>query len=320
MLRRKAAGLWRAAVLFLVPLLLVACSKGGGGGNQPEFADLEYQRIPPPIAMPEAPGIDVVANEGPEASAQIDLSNVNQGYVAASCKAAVNVRFQVSMGSYSYIYILPNDGSTHFFPLAMGSGNYSFVVFVQTTGTEYIYFLQADANVQLSDEKAPFLVPNEIVNYTADSKAVQFSYELAQHASSDLEIIQQVYYWIQNNIRYDQEKVAYVQENTSYVPNVDEVLQAEKGICYDYAALAAAMLRANGIPCQLIMGNVKTPDGGTVLHAWNTIWTDETGWITVEMEVNPNNWERIDLTFAASNGDISQFVGDGQNYAQMSVH
>ncbi len=319
MQNRRTAGLWRAAVLCVALVFLAACSKGGGGG-QPEFENPEYQRVPPPVAMPEAPGTEVVNNEGPEASATIDLSNTSQGYVAVRCTASVNVRFQVSMGSYSYIYVLPSDGSTRFFPLAMGSGAYSFVVFVQTTGTEYIYFLQADANVQLSDEKAPFLVPNEIVDYTPESEVVTFSYELAQHASNDLEVIQQVYYWIQNNVRYDQDKVAYVQENTGYVPNVDEVLQSKKGICYDYAALAAAMLRANGIPCKLIMGNVKTPQGGTVLHAWNMIWTDETGWITVELAADAEDWERIDLTFAASNGDVSQFVGDGQNYAEMSVH
>ena len=74
-----------------------------------------------------------------------------------------------------------------------------------------------------------------------------------------MEVIQQIYAWIVDNVSYDQAKVDFVQKNTGYLPNVDQILQEKKGICYDYAALAAAMLRANGIPCQLIMGNVKTP-------------------------------------------------------------
>lgn len=318
-MKAKAVGLWRVIAFCLSLVFFVACS--GGGGSQPEFSNPDYQRIPPPVAMPEAPGTNVVTNEGPEASGFIDLSNIGQGYVAASCTTPVNVRFQVAMGSTNYIYTLPNDGTLTYYPLSSGSGNYSLTMFVQTTGTEYIYFLQAEANAQLVSDKAPFIVPNQIVNYTPDSAVVAFSHELTQHASNDLEVIQQVYHWIQNNVTYDEEKASTIQESTTYVPDVDEILQKKTGICYDYAALAAAMLRANGIPCQLIMGNVKTPEGGSLLHAWNMIWTEETGWITVELAANPEEWERIDLTFAAGNSSsISEFVGDGQNYAQMSIH
>ncbi|MDL2254512.1 transglutaminase-like domain-containing protein, partial [Ruminococcaceae bacterium OttesenSCG-928-I18] len=233
---------------------------------------------------------------------------------------SVQTMFQINCGDYTYNYQLSNDGTVDYFPLAVGNGYYTFTVFVQNTGTEFFYFLEGAADVQMADEKAPFLLPNKIVNYTPESEAVQFSYELAAHASTNLEVIQQVYYWIEQNISYDNSKVSYVQVNTDYLPDVDEVLRSKKGICYDYAALAAAMLRANGIPCQLIMGDANTPEG-TVVHAWNMVWTEEQGWITVEIEAKPGTWERIDLTFASSqNAGIEEFIGDGSNYMDMYVH
>ncbi len=323
-MKMRAAAALGLAVIGLAFLFLAGCAGGGGGGlgkGRPEFADPAFARTPPPVAMPQTGGGNTVQNADGNASAVIDLSFVNEGYVSAQCEAAVEVRFQIKNGDAVYNYQLPGDGTVQYFPMAMGNGNYNFTIFVQNTGTEYFYFLEAQANVQMADEKAPFLLPNEIVNYTPSSQAVSFSYELSQHATSDMEVIQQVYYWITNNISYDTAKVEYVQTDTSYIPNVDEVLQSKKGICYDYAALAAAMLRANGIPCQLIMGSASTPDGQTVAHAWNMVWTAETGWIAVKIEAKAGDWNRVDTTFAASqNADIQEFIGDGNNYVQMSIH
>ncbi|MFC0215350.1 transglutaminase-like domain-containing protein [Paenibacillus chartarius] len=41
---------------------------------------------------------------------------------------------------------------------------------------------------------------------------------------------------------------------TGFVPNLDQVFDDSKGICYDYAATFAAMARSAGIPTRLVMG------------------------------------------------------------------
>ena len=78
-------------------------------------------------------------------------------------------------------------------------------------------------------------------------------------------------------------------------------------------ALAAAMLRSQGIPTKIIFGYVA-PNG--LYHAWNMFYTEKEGWVTVEFRTEPERWNRIDLTFAA-NGSDSTFIGDGTNYTDI---
>ena len=100
---------------------------------------------------------------------------------------------------------------------------------------------------------------------------------------------------------------------SGYLPTPDETMQTGKGICFDYAALAASMLRSQGIPTRMVFGYVA-PD--QLYHAWNMFYTEETGWVTVKFEVSANSWVRLDLTFAA-NGADNKFIGDGSNYADV---
>ena len=72
---------------------------------------------------------------------------------------------------------------------------------------------------------------------------------------------------------------------SGYLPDVDETLSSGKGICFDYAALMAAMLRAHDIPTRLAIGNVD-PEG--ILHAWNQIYID-------------GKWVWMDATFGIKN-------------------
>ena len=56
-------------------------------------------------------------------------------------------------------------------------------------------------------------------------------------------------------------------------------METGKGICFDYASLAASMLRSQGIPTKIIFGYVA-PDN--LYHAWNMFYTEEKGWTKVE--------------------------------------
>ena len=315
-------------LLFAVFVFSACGSEGFSAIGKPDFSDPSFQRTPPPVLMPEFSGVRQEVREDNGRVGIIDLSNLENGYVGVNCIAPTRGKFRISKGAQGtaeyteYTYDISTDGQNEFFPLAMGSGEYTATIFLNLEGGQYEYFLTATAQVELSSQFAPFIVPNKIVNYTPESEAVNFSYSLAANASTDLEVVQQVYFWIQKNIVYDEAKATkMVGTNTIYVPDPDETLQTKTGICYDYAALAATMLRANGIPCQLIMGDVLAGEKGTVYHAWNMIWLKDKGWVAVKLPSTPEEWQRIDLTFAATGGSsISEFIGDGSNYFEMSVH
>ena len=325
----------RTAVLAVVFALVFALGACGGADASTDFGggsawasapeqDDTYTRTPPPVAMPSFGGVEEYWNDDGTRNVVADLTNTADGYVAVRLNApgVAQAYFRVQKDDYLYNYFLDTNGEDQYYPLAMGDGNYTFSVFLNVVDDQYEQFLTAGKYVELNSEFAPFLVPSEIVDYTPDSAAVQESYTIAEHAKDNLEVVQQVYWWISQNITYDTAKAETLQAGpTVYLPDVDETLQTKKGICYDYAALAAAMLRANAIPCKLIMGQVDTGEGQMLQHAWNMFWLEEEGWITVKLPSTPDEWERIDLTFAASgNQGIEAFIGDGSHYADVYYH
>jgi transglutaminase/protease-like cytokinesis protein 3 len=93
------------------------------------------------------------------------------------------------------------------------------------------------------------------------------------------------------------------------VPDPDATLAEGKGICFDYAALAAAMLRSQGIPCQLITGYVGEED---LYHAWNRFYVEEKGWITAEISASAGDWKRVDITFASQGVSDEELEDDGK--------
>ncbi len=244
-------------------------------------------------------------------AAFIDLSGTSAGYVAAYATSDVRLKFQVLKGDdEKYDYDL-NSGEPSVFPIQMGDGSYTFRVLESVEEGKYAVLYTTDAEVALQDEFQPFLHPSDYVNYQEDSACVKKAAELAAGAEDVPGVVAAVYDYICSNVTYDKEKAATVK--SGYLPDPDETLATGKGICFDYAALAAAMLRSQGIPVKMIFGYVSPDD---LYHAWNMFYTEETGWVTVDYQVSGDSWNRLDLTFAA-NGKDSEFIGDGGNYADL---
>ena len=93
-----------------------------------------------------------------------------------------------------------------------------------------------------------------------------------------------------------------------------DVLQAKKGICFDYAALMTAMLRSQGIPSKLVVGYA-----GTTYHAWISVWTEENGWVDGAIFFDGHIWKRMDPTFASSGNrsdEIMDYIEHGDYIAK----
>ncbi|MEG2930448.1 MAG: transglutaminase-like domain-containing protein [Ruthenibacterium sp.] len=297
--------------LLCIGLLLCACARGDAAAQTKK----QEGGYVPHSCSDAAFHAEHAAGEN---GVLLDRADVAEGYVSVSAVSEKRLKFQVVFGDSTYNYDLPGDGTPAVFPLQSGDGTYRLRVMANTEGDRYTELYAQSAQVVLNSEFEPFLRASQIVNYNADSVCLALAHQMAQEADSESTFMNEVYQYIKDTIDYDYEKADQVTagELSGYLPNPDETLQSKKGICFDYAALAAAMLRSQGIPTKVIMGYVKD---GTVYHAWNMIYLRDTGWVTVKINVPSRKWQPIDLTFA-STGTDGALKGDADDYVQRYLY
>ena len=99
-------------------------------------------------------------------------------------------------------------------------------------------------------------------------------------------MITRIYDYITGNITYDYDKAS--DPPTGYTSDVDAILDSGTGICLDYAAVMASMLRSQRIPTRLEVGYAQD-----AYHAWISVYTADTGWLNGIIEFDGNVWTRI---------------------------
>ena len=311
---------WRniSSVKLLAALLacaLCACALfgcGGGGSSGASGDETSGDPFDPPSSVVLST-FDRSAASGAN-GALIDVSSASKGYVGAAATSGSRLKLQVTKDGQSMNYDMPSDGTPVIVPLDMGNGTYTVSVMQNTSGSRYVELYSTSVKAMLETEQSPYLVPNLFCDFDENSAVVAKARELTRDAANEGDALRAIYRWIEQNVSYDNAKAERLSGKSGYIPNPDETLQSQTGICFDYASLAAAMLRSVGIPCQIVTGYVS-PNG--VYHAWNMVWIDGS-WKSVEFTVNPHDWTRIDLTFAANGGGAT--VGDGKNYTDRYVY
>jgi hypothetical protein len=262
----------------------------------------------PQVLVSEQPGAAVAATD----KAALDFSNAASGYICAiSYLGDTKVKVMIeSPDSNQYQYTITSGGSYITIPLSNGSGTYSVGIYENLYEDQYVAVLSQDVSVELADEFNAFLYPNQVVKFVADDATVQLSQQVTENATSDVEAVDQIYMYVVQNFTYDYDKAANVAPG--YVPNNDDMLSTQMGICYDFASLTASMMRAQRLPTKLDVGFC-----GQAYHAWIEVYTADTGWVRKKIEFSGDSWVRMDPTFDSSNkgaGDISKIIGDGTNY------
>jgi hypothetical protein len=266
------------------------------------------------IPVPAAPGT-AAQNKG---NAVIDYSNTKDGYVMVKYAKNTSKPLRAIVkdpGGVSYVYSL-KAGKYEVFPLSGGSGSYTIGVYENVGGSKYAVANTATVKVALADEFAPFLRPNQYVNYNKDSRTVKEAAGLVRDSGGLIGEISAMYNYVISNIAYDRDAANSVR--SGYLPDVDAALGRGKGICFDYAAVMTAMLRGRGIPCKLAVGY-----SGKVYHAWINAYSKETGWVNQVIYFEGSNWQRMDPTFASSgnqSGEIMKYIGDGRNYTEKFIY
>ena len=304
------------AALLAATLALSGCgattpdgpgSTGSNGEGQTSGAAFER----PELALSPFDETAATGNNG----VLFDTSHLSEGYVAVLATSSVRLKFQVSSNGVDYYYDLPSDGTSISCPLTAGSGSYTFTAWENTTGQRYAELDSiTDVEVSLADEFQPFIRPSIYCDYDASSKSTKLANDLTAEAQNEGDVLRSIYDWIVDDIAYNEGKAAQLADATGYLPSPDATIDEGSGICFDYASLAAAMLRSQGIPCKIITGYVSPDD---IYHAWNMVYIDGT-WVDARIDVKQNTWTRIDTTFAAGSG--SAYVGDGTTYTEQFTY
>lgn len=247
--------------------------------------------------LPSAPTPDPYVNE----YAQVDPSGLADGVVRVRYTGGTDARTRVQIsreGGEKYNYDVNNAGDWEEYTLTEGDGSYTLKVFEQLEGNRYTPRLTCRLDLTLSDPLAPFLRSSPHVAFAPDSAAAALAAELTRGLETEGEKVEAVFAYVVENLSYDEEKAATVE--AGYLPDVDRVLAEGKGICFDYAAVMAAMLRSQGIACKMVVGWA-----GEQYHAW------------VETPGEDGEWRRMDPTFfdgGDGSGEIRAYISDDGNY------
>jgi len=105
----------------------------------------------------------------------------------------------------------------------------------------------------------------------------------------------------------------YRSGSTTVSTRVGEVLAAREGVCQDFARLAIACLRANGLAASYVSGYLATNPppgkermvGVDATHAWASVWTPQHIWLGLD----PTNDQMVDERYVT--------VGFGRDYADV---
>lgn len=296
-------------LLCSLVLLLQGCRK------EPESyvsASTAIRDNTPECLVPVADGTTVYTNE----YVSVDASNTQEGYLMASyLGSAGKVKLQLTGPDYmTYTYDMSGNGY-EVFPLSAGDGTYTIGVYENVEGSQYATIFSEQLQFTISNPMGAFLYPNQYVNFDSSCRVVSTASELVAGAHDDLEAISFIYNYVTANITYDFDKAQSVQ--SGYIPDVDEILSLKTGICLDYAAVMASMLRSQRIPTRLEVGYA-----GDAYHAWISTYVDNQGWINGIIQFDGVNWSIMDPTFAANakEKELKSFIGDGSNYVTKYIY
>lgn len=310
-----------SALLFLPACGLFGASAKHGPAAQPAkeefvFPSEKGSRDSTPLCLvPEADGLERRAG----VSAELDTSHKEDGYFCirytGDPPAGGKVKLQVTApNNVVYTYNLVPGGPFTVIPFSLGSGDY--VVSVLSNIQDNMYALEdrMELHTELADEFSPFLHPNQYVQFSPETNAVDIASRVCLSADSDLDAVSQIYNYVISALDYDYEKAKTVK--SGYLPDVDEILSSGKGICFDYASLICAMLRSQRIPARLEIGYA-----GDVYHAWISTYIPQIGWVNGMIQFDGNNWSLMDPTLASNDsGSLTEFIGDGNNYRTVYMY
>lgn len=169
--------------------------------------------------------------------------------------------------------------------LTEGTGEYKITVMVHVVDRKYKY--GPTVTVRNAAKVNKYLVPTKHVE-SDDPAITALADQITAGQTTDTAKAKAIYDWVVDNIKYDYAKYGRHQDG-DYDNEYGALytLRTGKGVCYDYAALTAALGRAAGLQVKMVNGQASS-GAVTGFHAWNEIYLAEQG-----------TWVNVDTTFAS---------------------
>ena len=213
------------------------------------------------VLMPVASGKKVLKAD----KLTVDASNANQGYIMVKApKTKTKMKVTVETSGAKLQYDINGDGEYEVFPLQLGRTNYTISLWRQVEGKKYGKIGQVKVAAKMEDELSCFLYPNQYVNYTKNSPCVKEATEICKDLETNLEKYEAIRAYILKYFSYDYIKSVTVAGSSGMLPDIEGTWKGKKGICQDLSAVTCAMLRSQGIPARLMIGQL----GSGTPHAW----------------------------------------------------
>ncbi|MCH4890320.1 transglutaminase domain-containing protein [Acidaminobacter sp. JC074] len=208
------------------------------------------------------------------------LDESENGIVIISYPVESDIRYKVMLKKDNQKYYYDMIENEVRLPLQMGEGIYELAILKNQAGTTYTYEYETTFKVDEVNEEALYLADTVNVDWSYDHEAIVFLEQLILEDASNLETVESVHSYLVENLFYDYNKFDNIKG--AYLPDIDETFSSQYGICYDFSALFAAMLRSEGIQTKLVMGyRADTP----VYHAWNEVYLDGQ-WLIVDITLD----------------------------------
>lgn len=161
-------------------------------------------------------------------------------------------------------YTCAADKNTHL-PINK-DGKYTVRVLKNKTGKKYYVIFKKAFTIENCKE---YLGSSEVVDFEENQKFLSSkAIQKILNKKTPSGIAKSGFQYLTKNWEYNYDRAKNVK--SWYVPNTDANNKDKKGICLDYAAAYASIMREAGIPCKVIFGNVQTKKG-TIYHAWNEV-------------------------------------------------
>lgn len=123
--------------------------------------------------------------------------------------------------------------------------------------------------------------------YVLESEFIEFSDEIRDYTSASFTSGRPILQAVEDLMHRIYKEFDYVPGFSTIATPLDEVLKHRKGVCQDFAHLAIACLRMQGLAARYVSGYLETipPEGKERLvgadasHAWFSVFVPHQGWI-----------------------------------------
>jgi transglutaminase-like putative cysteine protease len=237
------------------------------------------------------------------ATAEFNRDNLGKGIISVrytSPNTDKRAKVLIQFGETRYQYNIRSGKSFVSFPLQMGNGTYQVAVFEQIEGTRFAQVATTTVDLKLDDSSKVFLTSIQIIDWGDKMNTVTLARELTRNKTTEAEKIEVIYQYMVQQFSYDFVKLKNL--DYDYIPVIDDVLKNKLGICYDYSAVFASMLRSQGIRTKLMMGyttNVRE------YHAWNEVFINGR-WVVVDTTYDSQMFaNKVRYTFEKNRADYT---------------